>query len=124
MTSKRAYIKATNERVTQELLDARAQRSIKAGFGKQKWVMFCEELLKRGYTLELYEARRTVSKYITISHPDAPGKRFKVRFSNHEPIKYREIAGDCDFFVGRTHLSTTTTRDAYYAVVRFFGKED
>jgi len=112
--------KASNTEVTVELLKARVEYSIKLGYSKQKWVEFCEHFLAQGYHLSLYEARRTVSKYITVSRGR---QRFKVRFSNHKPIEHREKAGDCDFFVGRTNLKVTTTRDAIRATEEYFKRE-
>jgi|JI7StandDraft_1071085.scaffolds.fasta_scaffold145277_5 hypothetical protein len=107
--------KATNIIVTPEFLQSRI---VPIGpYPKQKWIEFCETLMAEGYTLSLYEARATVSKYITVR---SQGKAFKVRFSNHKPIKGKEMAGDCDFFVGRTHTGVRTTGDALIAVREFF----
>lgn len=113
--------KQKDARLTAELLQARAERSIKAGFTKQKWVEFCETLMADGYRLNLYEARTTFSKYITVRRKGA--KPFKVRFSNHKPIMRRELEGDCDFFVGVTNLGVTTTQDALKVVKEHFSKE-
>jgi hypothetical protein len=110
--------KATNIAVTVEFLSSRAERAIAAGFAKQKWVQFCEAMLARGHSLTIYEARQTVSKYITVR---TGKKTFKVRFSNHKPIKHRELAEDCDFFVGWTHTGVRTTDQAIEAVDAFFG---
>ena len=86
-------------------------------FGKQKWILFCEELLAQGFKIEMYEAIKTVSKYITVSKG---AKKFLVRFSNHSPKHNLEIKGTCDFFVGVCNLKTTTTKDALKAVYKFF----
>jgi len=112
--------KQTNSVITPILLEARVQRTINAGFGKQKWVEFCEVLLNEGFTLTLYEARQTYSKYITVVKPGSRKKSFKVRFSNHKPNRHRELAGDCDFFVGVTHLGVTTSQQALKAVFAHF----
>lgn len=109
--------KAHNEIVTQRLLNERHAWAIRLGYTKQKWVYFCEQLLKYDYELKLYEAQNTVSKYITVKKGDY---FFKVRFSDHKPIQEREINGDCDFFVGRTNLGITTTEDALLAVGKYF----
>lgn len=111
--------KATNVRITAEFLEERVSRVVAAGYAKQKWIMFCEQMLQRGYSLSIYEARRTVSKYITVKK----GKRtFRVRFSNHKPIKNRELAQDCNFFVGWTHTGVRTTEQAIEAVDAFFAE--
>ena len=113
--------KATNIAVTAPFLEQRAERSTSKGYAKQKWVMFCETLLSEGYKLSIYEARKTFSKYITVK--GSGGKPFKVRFSNHRPIAERERAGDCDFFVGVTNLTVTTTDHALAAVRAHFIKD-
>ncbi len=110
--------KATNCPVTHELLEARYERSRIKGYSKQKWIVFCEAMLAMGFHVTLYEARRTFSKYITVS---SSGRFYKVRFSNHRPIRAREEANDCDFFVGVCNHTTTTTDDAIAAVKEYFG---
>lgn len=87
MSKKKSKRDTKNEVVvTPKLLSRRAGQSIKAGFTKQKWVMFCEQLLLLGYNLTLYEAKKSVSKYIYVKKN---GKEFKVRFSNHLPNNER-----------------------------------
>lgn len=100
--------KASNRIVNQDFLDHRIAYSKKLGYKKQKWVEFCERMLSEGYQVSLYEARKTVSKYVTVTDLKSDVS-FKVRFSNHKPNKRREVDGDCDFFVGRTHLGISTT---------------
>lgn len=112
--------KITNEKLTPAILAQKAESATSKGYAKQKWVTFCETLISEGYTVMLYEARRTFSKYVTVLADD--GRRFKVRFSNHKPIAEREHAGDCDFFVGITHTGTRTTDDALRAVREFMAR--
>lgn len=66
----------------------------------------------------MYEVKKTVSKYITV-HNSTTGRNFLVRFSNHAPNYKREKNGDCDFFVGRTHLGVTNTANALFATKTF-----
>lgn len=73
--------------------------------------------MNKGFKVSLYEARRTFSKYLTVERDE---KKFKVRFSNHKPIKEREENNDCDFFVGVTNYKVTTTEDALKSVYTFF----
>ena len=110
--------KAKNLSITKEALALRAQRSIQLGYSKPKWVEFCEAAIDMGLSISLYEARRTASKYITLRNGCAA---YKVRFSNHKPIKWKESGGDCDFFVGVANNSVTTTADALAAVRAHFG---
>lgn len=105
--------KATDLTLNHEYLS----RRVSPKFGKQKWIEFAEFLLNQGFTVKLYEARQTVSKYLTVIRDD---KQFKVRFSDHKPILARESKGDCDFFVGVTNLSRTTTTQAIMATLDFF----
>lgn len=97
-----------------ERREASLQRS---GFQPSKYLGFCRTLIGEGFSLRLYEARETASKYVTV---EKDGKSFKVRFSNHRPLQHREARGDCDFFVGVNHTSVTTTNDALEAVRKFF----
>ena len=109
--------KIKNEYLTKEILKKKTSKK----YGKQKWIIFAEELLNKGYKISLYEARRTFSKYLTV---EKDGKQFKVRFSNHKPIKEREENNDCDFFVGVTNFKVTTTEDALQAVYTFFKRKE
>ena len=84
--------KITNKYLTFDLLKQKTSKK----YGKAKWIIFAEELLHKGFKISLYEARRTFSKYLTV---EKDGKYFKVRFSNHKPIKERELNNDCNFFV-------------------------
>jgi hypothetical protein len=102
--------KMNDERVTVEFLQHRAKALEEKGYPKAKWIEFCERLMAHGYSMRLYEARQTFSKYITVMARN--GRSVKIRFSNHKPIKARELANDCDFFVGITHTGTRTTADA------------
>lgn len=102
-----------------DFLSTRADRAKSLGYPKAKWIKFCETLLEAGYHLSLYEARHTYSKYVTVRKAD---KKFKVRFSNHKPIKHKEAQGDCDFFVGVTNFGVTTTSHALAAVHKYFNE--
>jgi hypothetical protein len=110
-------MKCSNKKLDLKWLEKRASRAIQQGFSKQKWIEFSEKFCKEGYELTLYEARKTKSKYITLRRY---GKEFKVRFSDHMPSKVRELNGDCDFFVGRTHTGIRSTQDAIKATRKFF----
>lgn len=112
--------KATHRPVNRDLLNHRVTYAKSLGYTKQKWVEFCEVMLDHELILTLYEARETVSKYVTVYSAD---KKFRVRFSNHKPIKGRELNGDCDFFVGHTHTGIRTTTHAIHAALKFFNIE-
>lgn len=102
--------------MNKQFLQERTNKAINRGFPKPKWIEFCEVMIDLGFKLHMYEARKTVSKYITVINGD---KKFKVRFSNHRPIKERESNGDCDFFVGITNFKVTNTDQAIEAVKKF-----
>lgn len=104
-------------KVTAEFLQGRKDLNAEFGYPVPKWITFCEMLLSDGFELHLYEAKQTRSKYITVIRGE---KKFRVRFSNHKPNKDRELAGNCDFFVGVNHTTVTTTTDALQAVEKFF----
>ena len=111
--------KAKNRFVTKEYLVFKTEYCLKLGYAKPKWIYFCEQLLSQGFEIYLYEAKKTVSKYLTLKKD---GKTFKVRFSNHRPNAYKEQTKDCDFFVGVSNMQTTTTEDALKAVAHHFNK--
>ncbi|MBB4235076.1 hypothetical protein [Rhizobium esperanzae] len=104
--------------MTPAYLAIRTARANALGYGKPRWVEFCEVALRRGLDVYLYEAKRTFSKYITLR---MGGLAFKVRFSDHKPIPAREARNDCDFFVGVTNTNVTTTGDAVRAAMKHFG---
>lgn len=110
--------KANYDKVTQRFLENRVMSALKMGYEKQKWIMFCEHILSTTkLEIYLYEARKTFSKYLSVTD----GKRvFKVRFSNHKPNPVKEENKDCDFFVGRNHNSTATWIDAVNVTKLFF----
>lgn len=115
-------LRARDSIVTLHFLNERANRSLNAGYTKQKWIVFCETLLSMGFHLKLYEAKQTNSKYITVCRQGSK-KSYKVRFSNHAPAKQKELLKDCDFFVGVTNFQTTTMYDALHAVYTHYKDE-
>ena len=108
-------MKVKNKKVTTKLLESKISKQ----YGKAKWIIFCEILLAAGYTLYLYEASKTFSKYITIKKG---AQSFKVRFSNHKPSFSKEFNNDSDFYVGITNFGITTYEDALRAVKKYFNK--
>lgn len=113
-----ARMKATHILVQENFLEARTPRRKR---DMPKWIEFCRRFMQAGFKVYLYEARKTVSKYITVKHDD---KAFKVRFSDHAPNYDKEVEGDCDFFVGRTNLDTTNTAQAIRATFNHFGLQN
>ncbi len=111
--------KATNKPLTLSYLKSREDNTKAGGWPTPKWIEFSKVMMANGLTVILYEARQTVSKYVTVTDGT---RQFKVRFSNHKPIQEREAKGDCDFFVGRTHFGVTTTSQAIAAVAKFFNR--
>lgn len=118
--SARLFRKATNLKVSIEYLAKRTADLANKGWSKSKWIEFCEAMLGHGYDVWLYEARQTLSKYCTVGNPRSR-QEFKVRFSNHRPIREREKAGDCDFFVGKCNFVTTNTAQAIAATTASLG---
>ena len=118
MTRQTTREKLTHQQVSRALISHRSAMAERSGYSVPKYLQFCAWVLDQGMVATIYEARETRSKYITIK---ANGAQYKVRFSNHPPSKRRELRGDCDFFVGRTHTGVRTTEDAKKAVEKFFG---
>ncbi len=104
--------------VTFREIKQRMARAIGMGYEPQKWLLFCEEMLKIGYKVSVYEVQNTYSKYVRVYGPGDTS--YQVRFSNHKPSYRRELNGDCDFFVGVTHTGVRTTTMAVNAVKECF----
>lgn len=72
-------------------------RYIQNGYPVPKWIKFCETMIKHGWRVKVYQAYKTVSKYIYIRK----GKfEYKVRFSNHMPAEDSDNFERSDFYVG------------------------
>lgn len=111
--------KLNKEPITLRDIAKRKARSMGMGYPEPpKWISFCEEMLNLGYKVTVYEVDSTNSKYVRVY--GAGDTSYQVRFSNHKPNRRRELAGDCDFFVGVTHTGTRTTGMAIQAVKDFF----
>lgn len=54
--------KAYNQYITEDFLKRRENVDKPI----QKWILFCRYFMSKGYKIRLYEARKTVSKYITL----------------------------------------------------------
>lgn len=107
--------------VNEEILLNREKVSRDLGYPCPKWIQFCRYFLSKRCKVCLYEAKLTRSKYVDVI---LNGRQVKVRFSNHKPIQSRELAKDCDFFVGVTHTGIRTTEDAIKFVERKLFLED
>ena len=121
MTRRSGKFSRNKKDLTIEYLETRITNVRNAGYPVSRWLIFSRDLIARGFTVRLYEAKATVSKYLTISRPETGRKPCVIRFSNHKPAKHREERGDCDFFVGRTNFTVTTTEDAKDFVEEWFG---
>lgn len=114
------YQKLAHHTLTWEILNTRYEKSKAKGYTqKQKWIVFSEVLLSKGFELRLYEAKQTVSKYITVTKPGEE-KQFKVRFSDHMPADQRVYTNDCDLFVGKSQLGWINTDQALNIVLNHF----
>ena|ERR1019366_3821077 len=97
------------------------QRIGSGKYGVSAWIRFCLWAMAQGYKPTLYEAKNTVSKYVTIYCGN--DVTFKVRFSNHKPIPEREARGDCDYFVGVTNMGVTKTEDVIESITYWLGAQ-
>jgi hypothetical protein len=107
-------------RVDKQYLNKCTQILKRNDWPKSKWIIFCEVMIDLGFVVKVYRARKTKSKYCTVTRA-GDHRKFKVRFSDHKPIRSRELNGDCDFFVGVTHTGVRTTQCAINAVCKHFG---
>lgn len=77
------------------------------GFPAPKYLRFAKEMLEDGWKVRQYKGgKRGISKYLFLEKGDSI---YKVRFSNHKPIKSKEEENDCDFYVGISHHQVSTT---------------
>lgn len=103
--------------VSKKFLEKKKAILANGGWPVSKWIIFCEQLLARGYQVVVYEAKTTRSKYVYVVKDR---RQFKVRFSNHKPRFDAQIGNDSDFYVGVSHGLVTTTDDALKAVEQYF----
>lgn len=73
-------------------------------YSTPKYLIFIKTMLEAGWDVKLYVAK--VSKYVFIIRDDVV---FKIRFSNHKPLLFKEEESDCDFYVGISHKQVSTT---------------
>lgn len=88
--------RSVHREVTEEFLKKRVGNG---QYGVSIWIKFCRYFLERGFYVELYEAKETVSKYITV-HGNFD-ITFKLRFSNHPPSRHRMVDSDVNYWFGR-----------------------
>lgn len=81
----------------------------RTGYNAPKYLNFIADMIADGWSVKLYKGGlKRVSKYVFVRKN---GYLAKIRFSNHLPIKGRELESDCDFYVGISHLQTSTTEE-------------
>jgi hypothetical protein len=73
-------------------------------YSTPKYLLFIRELLREGWEVRLYEVGR--SKYVFVTKDEFI---FKIRFSDHKPIYWKQKENDCDFYVGISHKKIFTT---------------
>lgn len=108
--------RAVHRLVTREFLDRRVGNG---KYGRSVWVRYCDVMLDQGYAVEIYEAKDTVSKYITVTgNFDIT---YKVRFSNHPPSYVRMLDSDVNMVVGYSRDGIRwTLEDAIIATLKWF----
>lgn len=104
-------------KVSEEWISEYEKKVHDKGWPTSKWIEFVRYFMKQGFDVWVYCSRKTLSKYVTLVKGR---KTFKVRFSNHMPIKHLEMRGSCDFFVVVTNLGCWTTEQATEAACAFF----
>lgn len=85
-----------------------------ARYETPKYLLFMKWAIENKYLVKLY--RCGVSKYIFLIKDNDV---IKIRFSNHKPIKWRELEEDCDYYVGISNLQTTTTDQIINKISKF-----
>jgi len=67
-------------------------------YSTPKYLYFIQNMIKKGWSARLHQVE--VSKYVFVYRSNTI---FKIRFSNHKPIKWKQMRKDCDFYVGISH---------------------
>ena len=75
-------------------------------YATPKYLQFCKKMLENGWKVKIYTAK--VSKYVFIIKRD---RVYKIRFSNHRPLLFKEEEEDCDYYVGISNKQMTTTEE-------------
>ena len=102
---------------TLEMLEKRRADMNRHNFNP-KWINFAIDMVNEGYLVYLYENINQKSKYLTLN---SNGVLFKIRFSDHLPIRYKYENGDCDFFVGKLYGGKfSSTEQCRIAVKEFY----
>jgi hypothetical protein len=83
-------------------------------YATPKYLIFMKTMLENGWHVKLYVANK-VSKYVFIIKGN---DIFKIRFSNHMPLYYKEIENDCDFYVGISHKQISTTEQVIKKIIK------
>lgn len=107
--------------ISNRYLERKKAKLAEGGWPVSKWITFCEKMIAAGFSVFVYEAKSTRSKYIYVVQEK---RSFKLRFSNHRPRSDSELIGDCDFYVGVSNSRVTTTDDAIVAVNTYFATKE
>jgi len=78
-----------------------------------KYLLFIKTMLEHGWIVKIYIAK--VSKYVFIIKDE---EVFKIRFSNHKPLLYKEEEEDCDYYVGISNKQMTTTEELIIKLIK------
>ena len=80
----------------------------KKGYPTPKWIQFCIAMIDLGWSVKLYRAKTTYSKYVYIIKRN---KSLKIRFSNHRASFNKEMSSDSDYYVGVGNNGIITTEE-------------
>jgi len=67
-------------------------------YSTPKFLLFIRDMVKKGWEVRLHTVK--VSKYVFVYRDNLI---FKIRFSNHKPIRSKQFQRDSDFYVGISH---------------------
>lgn len=98
--------------IDQEYIDRRKSQA-HPEYPTPMWLRFIQICVNKGLRVDVYEAKTTVSKYITLRSHECP-TILKVRFSEHKPT----TDNDADIFVG---LDPNGRRWSTKSAIRYVG---
>ena len=87
------------------------------------WVQLCDAIIALGLRVSIYDSKSTVSKYIEV-YRENHKNCFKIRISNHAPVRGSRNFEPSDFYVGANFPDEkwNNWKDALAKVKEVFGE--
>jgi len=97
---KRPFSENGREDLTLEKISTYERNYKNKGYDLPKWLIVARTLLINKWSVAVYRAKTTESKYLYVIKLGNPG--YKIRFSTHRPGEAKELYNDSDYYVGES----------------------